>query len=53
MLHLFPEQNPIDSGTILQTIQRIDYEYLLVYTLWHITAKFAHMNAHWKAYDQK
>ena len=21
----FPEQNPIDSGTILQTIQRIDY----------------------------
>ena len=39
----FPEQNPIDSGTILQTIQRIDY--LLV------TAKFAHMNGHWKVYD--
>ena len=40
----FPEQNPIDSGTILQTIQRIDY--LLV------TAKFAHMNGHWKDYDK-
>ena len=22
---VFPEQNPIDSGKILQTIQRIDY----------------------------
>ena len=32
----FPEQNPIDSGTILQTIQRIDYLvrlYDCIYTL--------------------
>ena len=47
MLHLF--YIIIDSGAILQTIQRIDY--LLVYTLRHVTVKFAHMNGHWKAYD--
>ena len=33
---VFPEQNPIDSGKILQTIQRIDYLvrlYDCIYTL--------------------
>ena len=53
----FPEQNPIDSGTILQTIQRIDYLVLSTFTnfvyitLRHVTTKFAHMNGHWKGYD--
>ena len=27
--------------------------YTIVYTLRHVTAKFAHMNGHWKAYNTR
>ena len=44
----FPEQNPIDSGTVLQTKFRL---LRTAYTLRHVNAKFTHVNGHWKVYN--
>ena len=44
---VFPEQNPIDSGTILQTIQRIDYLVLIrIVRLYKITTCYCKVCAH-------